>query len=199
MGHKFDKRWVITNMANAITLFGIMLCQLLKLFIFIDTDWIMGILCVAAGVMVTDWMDGSVARYFEGKGYKGSVSDFGKAIDRFRDKDFQLTMFLFLIWNPVVDHRLKFILYFLVAAEIVLLATLFVAVKKKTDAGATNWGKRKMVTECIVILAGLALIAIKKHGISVPLYINYPVIGAAMASAFFAAMSIRKHVIDCSQ
>lgn len=197
MGIKISKSWLCRNAANIITLFGIFLNQVLKWLIFVHPECIFAIACVAFVDALTDWIDGFVARYFERKGYAGSVSDFGKAADRFRDKDFQLTMLLFVSWHPMVDHRLKLFLYPLIIAEIVLLITLFRAIKKKADASATNWGKWKMALECVVILAGLATILAKKHGIIIPQYITYTMICTAVIAAFFAVMSIRGHITDC--
>jgi phosphatidylglycerophosphate synthase len=96
----------------------------------------------------------------------------------------------------MVDHHLKRFLCPLVIAEIILLVTLFKAVKKKKDASATNWGKWKMALECVVILTGLATILAKKHGIMVPQYITYPMICAAATAAFLAVMSIKGHITD---
>ena len=196
MNFKINKSWACRNAANGITLFGVLLNQILKWVIFAHTEWMWIIFGVAAGSVGTDWIDGPVARYLDRKGYAGSISDFGKAVDRFRDKDFQLTMLFFLIWHPMVDYPLKWLLWPLVVAEIVLLVTLFRAVKKKADASATNWGRYKMFLECVVILASLLAILAKKHGIIIPTYITYPVFGTAIVAVFFAIMSIISHVTD---
>ena len=192
---KFDKNWFCCNTANAITVLGITLCQVIKVIIFINAKWVDAIFWVAVAVAGTDWFDGRVARHFEKMGYE-SITSFGKAADRFRDKDYALTTLLFLIWHPMGDYRLKWFLCPLVIAEIILLATLCRAVKKKTDASATDWGKWKMASECFVILAGLAIIVAKMHGIKVAVYITYPVLSIALIAAFLATMSIKNHIAD---
>ncbi|MCX6723610.1 MAG: CDP-alcohol phosphatidyltransferase family protein [Candidatus Staskawiczbacteria bacterium] len=189
--------WLIRNTANIITLTGIFFCQVIKWIIFFHTKWTSGILVFAAGVAATDWFDGKVARFCERKGYAGSVSDFGKAVDRFRDKDFQITMLLFLLWHPTVDHPLKWFFCPLVFAEIILLGTLWKEVRKNADASATNWGKWKMVSECVVIMACLLIILAREHGMAVPSYVIFSVLGVLLAATLFATMSVKGHIANC--
>jgi len=151
--------------------------------------------CIGLGSAVSDLVDGPVARYFEKKGYVGSISEFGKGLDRFRDKDFVITIFLFITWHPMMDQRLKWLFWTLIIAEVVLLITLFVAVKRKVDASATNWGKYKMFLECVVSLIALVIIAVRTHGIIIPAYVTCSVAMALLVTLFFAIMSIKGHMV----
>ena len=196
MNLRIDRAWICRNTANAVTVFGIFLCQVLKVVIYAYTECLGAIFCIASAIAVTDWIDGPIARHFERKGYAGSISDFGKAADRYRDKDCVITMLFFIIWHPAVDYHLKWAVWPLVVAEFVLLATVFVAVKKKKDASATDWGKWKMALECVVILAIVAIVLARAHKITVPQYVTYPVTFLALVAGFFAVMSAKNHIAN---
>ena len=189
--------WIFRNLANGITLTGILLCFIIQGVIYNYKGWTIMILILAAGVMASDFLDGWVARYFERKGYKGSISSLGKFLDRFRDKDFQFTLFFYLIWHPGVYYHLKWAFGLLIVSEVILLATLFVGVKKKTDVSATDWGKWKMFLECFAIFACLANLVAQEHGIRVLSGVAYTLTGIALISLGFAVMSIKGHMVDC--
>ncbi len=199
MNFKFTRTWAIRNLANMITTLGIMLCFVTQGVIYAHPEGMLLLLVLASLVIATDWIDGLVARYFETHGYPGSVSDVGKFLDRFRDKDFQLTFFFYLIWHPGVGYNLKWAFSLLIVSEFILLATLFVGAKRKADVSAVKWGKWKMVLECVTILACLANLIAQEHGIKALSGLTYLLLGIAMVSLGFAIMSIKKHVADCRE
>ena len=192
---KFNKNWVCRNAANGITSFGILLCFVIQWVIYIHPVWIMkALICLGAGIMVSDFIDGPVARYFERNGYEGSISPTGKFLDRFRDKDFQLTMFFFFAFHPKVEYHLKWAFTLLIISEFVLLGTLFVGVKKKMDVAAADWGKWKMFLECVAIFVCLLNLFAQEHGIKAFSTVAYVLTGMAVISFGFAVMSIKGHV-----
>lgn len=199
MNYELTKTWAIRNLANMITTVGIILCFIIQVVIYAYPGCTLVLLELASLVIATDWIDGPVARYFELNGYKGSVSDVGKFLDRFRDKDFQLTFFFFLIWHPGVGYHLKWAFSLLIVSEFILLATLFIGVKRKADVAAVKWGKWKMILECVTILACLANLIAQEHGMKALSGVTYVLLGIALVSLGFAIMSIKKHVADCCE
>ena len=191
---KINKDWFFRNLANGITLVGISLVFVIQVVFYINPKLVMTLLWLAVGVMISDFLDGKIARYFENHGYPGSVSPLGKALDRFRDKDFQISMFVYLIWHPKVDHHLKLAFSALIICEVILLATLFLAVKKRTDASATDWGKWKMTLECVAIFVCLMNLVVQDHGVKAFSGVAYSLTAIAIISFGLAVMSIKGHV-----
>ena len=185
------------NAANGITLFGILLCFASQVVIYVHPQWIIpALIYIAILVIVSDAIDGPVARYFENNGYKGSISNIGKFLDRFRDKIFQFTFLFFLIWHPKVAYGLKWAFSLLVISEFILLATLFMGAKRKANVAAGDWGKRKMILECATILACLLNLVAQDHGIRAFAGVNYFLTAIALISLGLAFMSIKGHLVD---
>ena len=188
------KNWFCLNAANVVTLIGILMCFVIQGIICIHPNWTKLISWFVGVVIVSDFFDGKIARYFEKRGYVGSISSVGKFLDRFRDKNFQLTMLFFFIWHPKVEYHLKCAFFLLIISELILLATLFIGVKKKVDVSATDWGKWKMFLQCTVIFSCLLNLLAQEHGIKAFSGIAYSLTGIALISFGFAIMSIRGHL-----
>lgn len=188
------RRWLFTNLANIITGLGIKVCcGLLWLVIFYPEQTYL-ILASAGFVVFTDWIDGKVARYFENKGYEGSVSNFGKGLDRFRDKFFQITMCSYFLPHQGVDYFLKWAIGPCIFVEIFLLLILVLGMKNKTDVSAGHWGKTKMVLACVGILACMVIIMVKEHGVKISQIWAEGIFVIFLFSLFCAVMSFAKHV-----
>ncbi|MCX6721876.1 MAG: CDP-alcohol phosphatidyltransferase family protein [Candidatus Staskawiczbacteria bacterium] len=189
------RRWLLTNLANIITGLGIKFCFGLLWLVVFYPEKTFAILSLAGVVILSDWADGVVARYFENKGYHGSVSNFGKGMDRFRDKFFQLTMFSYFLPHKQIDSLLEWAICPFMIVETFLLLLLFLGIKRKTDVAAGAWGKAKMVLTSIGILACMAVIMVKERGTKVPHYIDQLLFLIFVISLGLAVMSLIKHVV----
>ena len=190
MNFQSIKDWTIgnANLANVITLFGIKLCFTLLGVIIFFREKTGIIIALSAVILLTDYLDGVVARYFN------SVTTFGAAIDRLRDKFFQLTMFSFFLLDPRVDPLLKGVIYPLIIIELLLLAVLFLGAKKNANVSAGIWGKAKMFVVSIGILACSGVIIAKDRGLAVPSYVVQILFIILLVSLYLAIMSFKKHV-----
>lgn len=187
--------WFFRNLANSITWIGILLCVVLLWVVIAHREWISVILFLAALALLTDLVDGPIARYLEKKGYSGSVSSFGGALDRLRDKFFQLTMFSFFLLDPRINPLLKAAIFPLIIIEILLLAIWFLGVRKRMNVSAGLWGKAKMFLVSIGILACPASIMVEENlKIKVPSSATQILFWIFVASLFLAVMSFIKHV-----
>ena len=81
--------WLYRNLANIITMTGLKLCFALLWVVIFHREWTITIFYLVGGILLTDFLDGPIARWSQ------TVSNFGSGMDRLRDKFFQLTMFSF--------------------------------------------------------------------------------------------------------
>jgi len=161
-----NRGWLFRNIANFITILGVFLCSPLWWIVFFQRDQIRMLVIFIGAVLVTDWLDGKVARALN------IVSNFGAAIDRLRDKFLLAPMFLFLLLDVRVDLPLKVIVVPLALVEALLLGTCFVGIFsgffgifKGLSISANKWGKIKMfVVPSTIILCLLNILAEERWG-----------------------------------
>ena len=189
MNSKATASFLYRNVANIITTFGFILSVILFFVVVCHREWIVTIFFLVSGVLITDFLDGTVARQLN------IISKFGSAADRLRDKVFQLTMFLFIILDPRVHPWLKFTAYPLIIIEIFLLAIWLLGVKKNLNVSAGSWGKAKMFLVSVGILACPAIIIIEqRYGVKVP-FVATQMLFAVMTVGFcLALMSFKNHI-----
>ncbi len=187
--------WCFRNLANAITLLGVSLSLILSWVVFFHREWTIAIFILVSGVLMTDFLDGKVARYFN------SISKLGSAMDRLRDKIFQLTMFSFCLLEPRVIIWLKGpVCFLLIAAEILLLTIWYLGVRRGLDVSAGIWGKAKMFLVLTGILVCPAIIIAKERGMSVPFFVTHLLSLIFVVSFGLAVMSFKKHISQyCEQ
>ena len=185
-----EKPWYIRHLANFVTSVGIALIFVLLWVIVSHREQVGKIVALAGVVLVTDWLDGGIARYFH------IESEFGAALDRLRDKFFQLTMFSFFLLDKRVDVLLKVSVCPLALIEIGLLGTLFLGMWKKKEVKAGNWGKAKMALMSAGIIALLVVILVKESGMKIPYYnfVVYVLMCLFVASFGLAIMSFVRHL-----
>lgn len=180
--------WDVKNLPNAITGIGIKLDFVLLSVVIFHREWISTITLLVGGILLTDFLDGKAARYFN------AVSKLGAALDRFRDKHLQFTMFYFFLSDPRIHPMLKGATIPLIIVEILLLTIWFMGVRRKLNVSAGIWGKYKMGLMSTGILACPVLILIKEHKIKVPFFTNHIVFLIFIVSLFLAIMSFKNHV-----
>ena len=190
MNFQSIKDWTIgnANLANVITLFGIKLCFTLLGVIIFFREKTGIIIALSAVILLTDYLDGVVARYFN------SVTTFGAAIDRLRDKFFQLTMFSYILTGPQIDPWVRGSVFPLIIIEILLLTIWGLALKKKVDVSAGPWGKAKMFLVSIGIIACPLVILAEEHGMKIPYLAPKILMVVFLVSLYLGVMSFIKHL-----
>lgn len=189
------RRWLWTNAANIVTGLGIKFCiGLLWVAIFYPQETL-SILGLSIVVALTDWIDGPIARFFERKGYHGSVSNFGKGMDRFRDKFFHLTIFAYILSLSGVYFPIKLAIAPLMIVEIFLLIILILGMINNTDVSAGKWGKVKMFLASMGILACMTIVMIQERGVKISSFWEQGLVVIFLFSLFCAVMSFSRHVI----
>jgi CDP-diacylglycerol--glycerol-3-phosphate 3-phosphatidyltransferase len=186
MNTQENKNWWEKNAANIVTIFGLALCFILVWFVALHRDYVVAIFALATGIIISDWVDGPIARHYE------SISKWGAGIDRFRDKVFQFTMYVFILLE--IEYAiLRWETVLLAVIEIGLLATLLVGSAEKKEVKAGPWGKAKMATVCVGIIAFLLVALGRHHGIDMSAF--YAIVCLAFTLAIcFGVMSLVGHI-----
>jgi len=186
--------WIVRNLANFITSVGLFMSVVLLWEVVFHREWIVAIFLSVSFVLITDFLDGWVARRLN------IISKLGAAMDRLRDKIFQLTMFSFFLLDPRVDLWLKIPAYPLIMIEILLLSIWFLGVKKNLNVSAGKWGKAKMFLVSAGILACPAIIIAQEHGMKVPHFVTPTLFLILLISLGLGIMSFKTHVAKyCEQ
>lgn len=183
-----DEKWWFQNLANLITSIGVALCAALLYVIVFHREQVGGILVLSTGVLMTDFLDGQVARRLK------IVSQLGAALDRLRDKAFQFEMFLFFLLDPRIGYWLKVATVPLVLAELLLLGTWVMEAAKSVDVSAGIWGKWKMTIMSGGIIAVPVVIWVRERGVRVPHCIEHVLTIILVVSCVLAIMSLRGHI-----
>ena len=164
--HVWPKRWFFQNMANAITVFGLIGTFWLLVIIISNPEQLWLILILAGLISLTDLIDGSVARRLEIK------SNFGSALDRLRDKIFICPLLIILAWHYpeslgtasiVVNTLTKALIVVIVLLESLLLTIWLIGIIKKLDVGSNKYGQAKMFCEFLVVMSWLISLTVKKY------------------------------------
>jgi phosphatidylglycerophosphate synthase len=183
------KNWCFRNLANIITGIRIKLCFLLIFLGIFHREQMGWIFFWGMVVLLTDGLDGFVARRFE------IVSKFGASLDRFADKLFEFTMFAIILTDSHFDVWLKASIYPMVVIEVLLLVVWYLGVVKKMDVSAGIWGKLKMCYVSTGIMACPLVIIVSEHdGTSIPFFMTQILILIFMISFGFGVMSFKKHI-----
>ena len=195
MSYKKIKDWIIgnTTLANGITLLGIKLCFALLGVIILFRERTITIILLSGAILLTDFFDGVAARYFN------SVTKFGAASDRLRDKFFQLTMFVYLLTDPRIDPWVRGSVLPLIIIEIFLLVIWLMELRKKVDVSAGPWGKAKMFLVSIGIIACPLVILAEEHGVKIPYLAPKILMVVFLVSFYLAVMSFTKHLVRYRQ
>lgn len=159
------KQWFFQNLANALTVFGLLVTIWLLIIVikYPDQLWLMLLLSILIGL--TDFFDGRLARYLN------SESNFGKALDRLRDKIFICPTLFILFWYywTLTEQSAAFSAFTgaLVLSIILLESLLFVAwiigVVKKLDVSSNKYGQAKMFCEFLAVMIWLISLNVERY------------------------------------
>lgn len=165
------KKWLFQNIANAITVFGLILSVWLLVvgITFPENLWLITLLALLIGL--TDFFDGKAARYFNINSFLGSC------LDRLRDKIFVCPALIILLWyHRAETFKSLFAVTFtatlvivIIFLECLLLFAWLFAITKKLDIAANQCSRIKMFLQFIVIMVWLISLTVGK-------YAEFPVI-----------------------
>lgn len=172
---KHLKNWLTQNLANIITVFGLVVAIWLLIIIVSSPEQLWLILVLAGVVGLTDFFDGIVARRLKIK------SGLGSALDRLRDKIFVCPTLVILTWyywpltkKPVVFIALtEALVTIIIFLEVLLLMAWFLGIVKQLDVSSNKFGQRKMFCQFIAVMTWLISLTVKKYS-GFPL-INYSI------------------------
>jgi CDP-diacylglycerol--glycerol-3-phosphate 3-phosphatidyltransferase len=174
MGEQAKNR-LFQNLANIITVFGLVMAIWLLIIIVTNPEELWLILILAGVIGLTDFVDGKIARRFK------IESGVGSALDRLRDKVFTCPTLVILTWFcwPLVDQNFIFLaltsalVVLIIFLEALLLFAWFVGIIKKLNVASNRFGQRKMFCQFVAVAVWLISLAVKKYS-GFPL-INYSI------------------------
>jgi len=159
------KNWLFQNIANFITVFGLVAAfwHLAILIYSPETLWLIIILSALIGL--TDFIDGKVARHFKINSRTGS------ALDRLRDKILICPLLIMLAWQtwPLNKSSMAFatltigLALLLVLIELILFGAWLIGLFKNLDISANKYGKIKMFLQFAVVMIWLSLLTAEKY------------------------------------
>jgi len=164
--NKKVKEWIFKNLANAVTIFGLIGTFWLLVIAINNPEQLWLILILAGLVSLTDLIDGLIARRLKIK------SNFGSALDRLRDKVFICPLLIILAWyypeslitaSIVVGTLTKALTAVIVLLESLLLTIWFIGIIKKLDVSSNQYGRIKMFHEFLVVIFWLISLTVKKY------------------------------------
>ena len=164
--NKKVKGWVFKNLANAVTVFGLIGTFWLLVIVIKSPEQLWLILILAGLISLTDLIDGLIARRLKIK------SNFGSALDRLRDKIFICPLLIILAWyypeslstaSIAVDTLTKALIIVIVLLESLLLITWLIGIIKKLDVSSNQYGRIKMFYEFLVVIFWLISLTVKKY------------------------------------
>lgn len=177
----------ILGPANCITLLRIGLTFLLLYFILIRS--LKGIIPVFIFTVITDFLDGWVARNMN------SISNLGKVLDPVADKIFVLSVFTSRI--VIINFWMWWIFIPLLLEELFLISLGGLGFLRQEEAGeslgSNYFGKLKFSSHCLIAFFLLVFPTSWYNGLN---WLSATILSLVIISALLGAFSIGKHIID---
>lgn len=175
----FKGCWTVPNALSVLRI----LCIPVFAYLFIKDQVIAAVIVMAVAVL-TDLLDGKIARKFN------QVSELGKILDPIADKLSQIAIVIILIIK-YKGTGLDYLLYFFIAKELLMvLGGMYLLSKGKRPVAAEIWGK---LATTVFYVSMIAIIAFGKKGALVDLVgwsmndtITWIIVGI---SAFFTLLA----------
>jgi CDP-diacylglycerol--glycerol-3-phosphate 3-phosphatidyltransferase len=160
------RNWIFQNIANIITLAGVVGAVWLFIVAINDPDqlWLILLLFIAVGL--TDLIDGWISRRLK------ITSILGAALDRLRDKILICPTLIIVVWSykdsldnlpMLVTTLTESLAVVLLIVEILLTISWFMGIIKKLDVKSNKFGKRKMFAEFSILLLWLGSLSAEKY------------------------------------
>jgi len=160
------KKYFVQNLANFITVLGLIGAIWLLVICISNPEQLWLILILTSGVGLTDFVDGLMARYLK------IESKFGSALDRLRDKVFICPLMIILVWHYYESLKTLSIVVItltislvssLVLIEVLLFIAWLIGLIKKLDVSSNRYGRIKMFLEFLIVIFWLFSLTIKKY------------------------------------
>lgn len=149
------KNWWKQNLANIVSIFGLIVSLLFLIMIILDPENIFVIVVCGFIASLTDFIDGPIARRLK------CESVFGSYIDRLRDRIFIYPAIIILGWQYKSKIIFPELLFFLIGSLIIFEALLarigyygllWYTEGKNINLNPNKYGKRKIFTGFTVVL-----------------------------------------------
>ena len=150
------------TLANRLTMLRIVLAAAVFAALLADVPkWHEAALLMFLAAIITDWLDGWLARRMR------TVSSFGKVADPIADKILVLGTLLALIRTKELEIPL-WAVFLIVMRELVIGGVRVIASSQGKVLGADRWGKIKTAVQLIAILIMVAIVVLRDRGLAMP-------------------------------
>jgi len=189
------KRTLFKNIANMITIIGIILSIWLAIIIFENPKQLWLIFVFSTIIGLTDFFDGKTARYFSIK------SVFGGSLDRLRDKIFICLILIVLAFCYNTENYSQSLSLAIATQVLVLLVTLMELLQlilmltsliKKINIFANQYGRIKMFIQFFVLIIWMIPLSLDRYyGMHLMQFCIYLVDGLIIVIIYYLTRSIR--------
>lgn len=199
---KRNKNWFFDNIANGITVLGLVLSVWLLIIALAAPERLWLITFLAAIIGLSDFIDGKIANYLKTRSFLGS------ALDRLRDKIFICPTLIILATPYWKETFHSFILAAFTTAMVVIIALVeflllvfwFFGVVKKLDVAANQYGRVKMMLEFGVVMIWLiSLAANQSFGLPIVKFSVYLINLLLFVTIYYAIKSLEGYYQRYSQ
>jgi CDP-diacylglycerol--glycerol-3-phosphate 3-phosphatidyltransferase len=168
------------NLANRLTMLRVVLAAGVFAALMDDGPfWHAAALAMFVAAIVTDWLDGYLARRLN------AVSPFGKIADPIADKILVLGTLLALIRHKELQIPV-WAVFLMLMRELVIGGMRMLAAAQGKSIAAERSGKIKTVVQCVAVLLMLGIVVLRDRGWSAPWMID----SAAPLTMLCAALAL---------
>ena len=154
------------NLANQLTMARIIMALAMFLALMHSSPvWHIAALGLYVAALVTDWVDGYVARL------TNTISAFGKIADPIADKILVLGALIALIERRALDIPLWGV-FLIVARDLLMGGVRTLAAVQGKVMAAEKWGKWKMGVQSVSVLLMLAILVVTENVPSAPAWLS---------------------------
>jgi len=148
------------TLANRLTMLRVVLAAAVFLAVMDSSPrWHAAALGMFLLAIVTDWLDGWLARRMN------AVSAFGKIADPIADKILVLGTLLALIRHRALDIPV-WAVFLIILRELVIGGVRTIAAAQGKSFAADRTGKIKTVVQCVAVLLMLGVVVLRDHGLA---------------------------------
>jgi CDP-diacylglycerol--glycerol-3-phosphate 3-phosphatidyltransferase len=189
------RNWFFQNIANFVTLAGLVGAVWLLMVAINDPDQLWLILLLFMAVGLSDLVDGWISRKLKITGM------LGVALDRLRDKILICSTLIIVVWSykdsldnlPMLVITLtESLVVVLLIIEALLVVSWSMGVFKKLDVKSCGFGKRKMFAQFSILLLWLGSLSAEKYlGIHAFGWLVYIIDLALLVTIYWAIKSLQ--------
>ena len=194
------KPWLVENLANTVTIAGLILAIWMMITVISEPEKIWTAFFMAIGVVLSDLADGIIARRLK------IISEFGKFLDTFRDKIFvcgTLPILTWHYWNKIYLNwgaltLIATLVVLVVMFDLALLAFRPLAWMMEKDISANEYGKWKMGWQCGTILSWMLFLCLEySYDFPIMEYTIYIIIVSLGITLYYSYKSFKGQYTKC--